>query len=494
MLFNSLHFLIFFPFVVVFYFIFPHRSRWILLLLSSYYFYMSWNPKYGFLLFGSTVITFLSGIFLEKANLIKDATLRKRRKKIYVALSFATNLAILFFFRYFNFAGESIEYLIHMSNLKWNIPDFKVLLPIGISFYTFQALSYTMDVYRGHKKSEKHFGKYALFVSFFPQLVAGPIEKSINLIPQFKNNIDFNYDRVKNGLLLMGWGFFKKIVIADRLALLVNTVYNRPLDFQGLELIIATVFFAFQIYCDFSAYSDIAIGAAKVMGIDLMTNFERPYFSKSIQEFWRRWHISLGGWFRDYLYFPLGGSRVAKIVKYRNIMIVFVISGLWHGASWNFVIWGFLHGIYQVTGIEFKSIKNKVANITRIDRNPFIHNLWKVFITFSLVNIAWIFFRANTFKDALYILSKIFVFNPEIIINGELYKMGLEKPDFILAIIVIVFLLMVQLLQRKMNIIVELSRRNIVLRWGLYFILIYSIIIFGVYGDNEANEFIYFKF
>ncbi|MGL6168515.1 MAG: MBOAT family O-acyltransferase, partial [Fusobacteriaceae bacterium] len=347
MLFNSLQFLIYFPIVVLLYFLLPFKFRWIWLLIASYFFYMNWNPKYAILMGTSTLVTYLSGILIEKSNSILEENQRNKMRKLWVFLSFGINLSILFFFKYFNFLGTNITYILSKIHIGVKIPNFDMLLPVGISFYTFQALSYTMDVYRGDVKAQKNLGKYALFVSFFPQLVAGPIERSTHLLAQIDKEYNFEYERVKNGLLLMLWGLFKKIVIADRLAVLVNTVYNNPTNYEGFVLIIASVFFAFQIYCDFSSYSDIAIGAANVMGYDLMKNFNRPYFSKSIGEFWRRWHISLGTWFRDYLYFPLGGSKVSKSKRYRNIMVVFLVSGLWHGASWNFIVWGGLHGIYQ---------------------------------------------------------------------------------------------------------------------------------------------------
>ena len=298
MQFNSIQFIIFFIFVIVFYFILSHKYRWILLLFSSYYFYMCWKPEYIFLILFSTIVDYYCGLKMEGAQ-------NRTYKKLFLTLSLFTNLSVLFAFKYLNFFSDSIRYILNEFNIFYNIPYFNVLLPVGISFYTFQTLSYTIDVYRGQKKAEKHLGIFALYVSFFPQLVAGPIERSTRLLPQFKKENSFDYLRFKNGLLLMLWGFFKKIVIADRLAVLVNTVYNNPIDYQGITLIIATIFFAFQIYCDFSAYSDIAIGASKIMGYDLMKNFNRPYFSKSIAEFWRRWHISSGSWFRDYLYFFL---------------------------------------------------------------------------------------------------------------------------------------------------------------------------------------------
>lgn len=486
MLFNSFHFLIFFPIVTLIYFIVPYKIRWIWLLITSYYFYMCWNPKYAILIATSTLITYLSGIFISNS---------KDKKKLWVALSFISNLSILFFFKYFDFAIENINIILNKLHITLITPSFDVLLPVGISFYTFQALSYTVDVYRGDVKPEKNLGKYALFVSFFPQLVAGPIETSKHLLEQFNHNYDFDYDRVKSGLLLMLWGFFQKLVIADRIAIVVNTVYNNYTNYSGFTLIIATVLFAFQIYCDFSSYSDIAIGCARVMGFELMKNFNKPYFSKSIAEFWRRWHISLGGWFRDYLYIPLGGSRHGKLKKYRNIMIVFLTSGLWHGAGWGFIVWGFLHGFYQVVGDLLKPAREYFIDKLNINRNGFFYRLSQIVIVFILVDFAWIFFRANTFSDAIGIIKNMFVFNPWILFDGSLYNLGLDQKDFIIGILAIFTLIIVSLLRRNIRLINLIGNQNIIARWVFYFTFLYSILIFGIYGPGyEAQQFIYFQF
>lgn len=486
MLFNSFHFLIFFPIVTLTYFIIPYKIRWMWLLITSYYFYMCWNPKYAILIATSTLITYLSGILISKS---------KNKKKLWVALSFISNLGILFFFKYFDFAIENINIILNKLNITLITPSFDVLLPVGISFYTFQALSYTVDVYRGDVNPEKNLGKYALFVSFFPQLVAGPIETSKHLLDQFNYNYDFDYDRAKSGLLLMLWGFFQKLVIADRIAIVVNTVYNNYTNYSGFILIVATVLFAFQIYCDFSSYSDIAIGCARVMGFELMQNFNRPYFSKSIAEFWRRWHISLGGWFRDYLYIPLGGSRHGKLKKYRNIMIVFLTSGLWHGAGWGFIIWGFLHGFYQVVGDLLKPTREYFIDKFNINKNGFWHRLCQIITVFILVDFAWIFFRANTFSDAIGIIKNMFVFNPWVLFDGSLYNLGLDQKDFIVGILAIFVLIIVSLLRRNTRLISLIGNQNIIVRWVFYFTFLYSILIFGIYGPGyEAQQFIYFQF
>ncbi|MGN0348852.1 MAG: MBOAT family O-acyltransferase [Roseburia sp.] len=334
MVFNSSSFLVFFPIVVLVYFVFPPKRQWIWLLVSSYYFYLSWNIKYGVLLLTTTIITWLGGMFLEQYKGVKWI------RQGCVGICLVVDLAILGIFKYQDFVLDSIIEIANRFGVSLSFDNrLDVLLPVGISFYTFQALGYVIDVYRG-EKAEHNFFRYALFLSFFPQLVAGPIERSKNLLGQLRQTHAFDYRRVKNGLLLMLWGLFQKMIIADRVALLVNTVYNNYGNYHGIFIVIATVFFAIQIYCDFGGYSDIAIGASQVMGIDLMQNFNKPYFAVSVKDFWQRWHISLTAWLRDYLYIPLGGNRKGKVRKYINTMIVFLTSGIWHGANWTYVIWG----------------------------------------------------------------------------------------------------------------------------------------------------------
>lgn len=340
MLFNSLEFLLSFPLVCLGYYVIPHRARYLFLLAFSYFFYMCWNPRYALLMFTSTAITFVSGLLIESANKVEDGKERVRRKNIYVALSFISNLAILFFFKYFDFAAATFIRILAVAGIQAQSPTFDIILPVGISFYTFQALSYTMDVYRKDIYAEHNFLKYALFVSFFPQLVAGPIERSKNLLIQINEKHEFDFARVRSGLLLMLYGYFQKVVLAEYLAIVVDSVYNTYTERTGFQLLIATICFAFQIYCDFGSYSNIAVGSARVMGFRLMENFNTPYFAVSVSDFWRRWHISLSTWFRDYLYIPLGGNRKGKVRKWMNLMVVFLVSGLWHGASWHFVIWG----------------------------------------------------------------------------------------------------------------------------------------------------------
>lgn len=341
MLFNSLQFVVFFPIIVLIYFIIPKRIKNVWLLISSYFFYMCWNAKYAVLLLLSTVVTYSSGLLLEYVKCADWTEKRKiSGKKLVVALSVFLNLGVLFYFKYFNFIMGILGRVLTIFQIELKSSALDILLPVGISFYTFQALSYTLDVYRGEIYAERNFGRYALFVSFFPQLVAGPIERSKNLLKQLSEPGRFNYDSIRNGLLIMLWGYFLKMVISDRCAVLVNQVYGNYEDYQGFQIILANIFFAIQIYCDFMGYSVIAKGAAEVLGYHLMDNFSQPYFALSVKEFWRRWHISLSSWLRDYLYIPLGGNHGSLCTKYRNIMITFLASGLWHGADVTFILWG----------------------------------------------------------------------------------------------------------------------------------------------------------
>jgi alginate O-acetyltransferase complex protein AlgI len=477
MLFNSIRFLIFFPIVVFLYFAISPKYRWVLLLAASYYFYMCWRVEYIILIILSTLIDYKAGIGIEDA---KDERTRKR----YLVLSLLINLGLLFFFKYFNFFGDSLNNLFSSINMNTTVPELKVLLPIGISFYTFQTLSYTIDVYKGKKKAERHLGIFAVYVSFFPQLVAGPIERSTHLMPQFKDVHEFKYRNVSDGLKLMLWGFFKKLVIADRAAILVNNVYNNPGNYQGFALWVATYLFAFQIFCDFSAYSDIARGASQVMGFDLMKNFRRPYFAHNIGEFWHNWHISLSTWFRDYVYIPLGGSRVSKMRYYLNIMIVFLTSGLWHGANWTFVFWGGLHGLYHIITHLFISLP--FGWLKKLHEKRIVRIL-EIIFTFHTVCFAWIFFRANSLADAFYIVSHLFS-GLKLEFNNS---WGLTTINMTMLVVAVFIMTAVQFMQRKVSIRAYLGRYPLMVRYLAYFGLIFLIFTMGLF---TKDEFIYFQF
>jgi D-alanyl-lipoteichoic acid acyltransferase DltB (MBOAT superfamily) len=442
---------------------------------------MSWKPEYAVLILLSTAVDYYAGIKMGDA---KD----KNEKKKYLFASFVFNLGLLFTFKYFNFFSDSFRLFVDQFSLQFDPIHLKLLLPVGISFYTFQSLSYTIDVYRERIKPERHFGIFALYVSFFPQLVAGPIERADNLLPQFRKKFDFDYKRITDGLKIMLWGFFLKVVIADRLGMAVEQAYGNPEQYSGLPLLLATYFFSFQIYCDFAGYSLIAIGSAQIMGYNLMDNFRRPYFSKSIAEFWKRWHISLSTWFRDYLYIPLGGNRVAKSRWLFNLFVVFLVSGLWHGANWNFVIWGGLHGIYLVGSIVTENIRNSFVKIIGLSKIPKVHSFVKIFITFHLVALGWIFFRTDNVADAWYIISHIFS-GAELSI--ERFYMGFSQAEFIVAILSIFFMESVHLMQEHIKIRKFFSERSIFFRYPVYIIILAVILLFGVF---EETDFIYFQF
>lgn len=498
MLFNSYHFLLFFPIIVLLYWLIPLRFRYIWLLAASYYFYMCWNAKYALLLFFSTAVTYTSGITI---NRIRNGNAEEKKKvklaKLCVAACFIINLGILGWFKYFDFIFGNLQKVFSATGITLNSPSFDIILPVGISFYTFQALSYTMDIYRGEIYAEKNFLKYALFVSFFPQLVAGPIERSKNLLKQVAVPHRFDYEKCREGFLLMLWGFFMKLIIADRAAVLVNIVYNNYTTYPGLYLVIATVLFAFQIYCDFGGYSTIAMGAAKILGFDLMENFNCPYFSKSVSEFWRRWHISLSSWFRDYLYIPLGGNRKGTVRKYFNMMVVFVTSGLWHGAQWSFIAWGGINGIFQVIGERLKPLRDALNKIFKLDRASLSHKLFKVVFTFILIDFTWIFFRANRFLDAFVIIkSMLTVHNWWILFDDSLFALGLDWKNFILLMGALLILLTADACKYKGIRIKEvILKQELWFRWLFYISAIVFILVFGIWGPGyDASMFIYFQF
>ena len=482
MLFNSLTFLVFFVVVTGLYFLLPHRFRWFLLLLASCFFYMFFKPVYILILFGTIIIDYYAGIKLEE---IQD----QKKKKFFLILSLIANIGVLVVFKYFNFINENISQVLVHVGVQNPIPFLKILLPIGLSFHTFQAMSYTIEVYRGNQKAERHFGIYALYVMFYPQLVAGPIERPQNIIHQFRIQHNFEYANVSAGLKLMLWGFFKKLVIADRLAIGVDEVYNHLDSYTGIALILATVFFSIQIYCDFSGYSDIAIGAAKIMGFTLMVNFNRPYASRSISEFWTRWHISLSSWFKDYLYIPLGGNRVKVSRLYFNLFIVFMISGLWHGASWTFIIWGALHGIYLITALVTKNIGLRISDFFKKLKLSFLVYAFNIGFVFALITFAWLFFRAKTTHDAFYVVKHLLDIH-SINMAKDIY-LNNGQDFFVTSIFVIFFMEVVQYINSNYRNLL-FKHPSVIVRWGFCISLIIMICVFGVYHND--SEFIYFQF
>lgn len=498
MLFNSFQFLVFFPVVLIVYYVIPNKIKYLWLLAASYYFYMCWNVKYALLILASTIVTYISGLLIDK---VRSSNKSEKKqiiiKKWVVAGSFIINIGILFYFKYINFTVNILAQVFRSVHIQLNAPVFDIILPVGISFYTFQALSYTMDVYRGEIYAEKNFFRYALFVSFFPQLVAGPIERSKNLLKQLAVAKKFDFEKARDGFLLMIWGYFLKVVLADRIAIFVNTVYGDYQTFNGVYIVVATVLFAVQIYCDFAGYSTIAMGAAEILGIDLMENFDAPYLSTSVADFWRRWHISLTSWFKDYLYIPLGGSRKGKIRKYLNKLIVFLVSGLWHGANLSFVIWGGLNGLYQIIGEILQPVRDKAVNILHLNRESIGHKAMKGFISFVLVDFAWIFFRASGYHESIGIVKSMFSYrNPWILMDGSLYTCGLDSKNFWLMILSIMVLLVADIFKRKgIKIRSVISQQDY---WCRYLVMIFAIcfiLIFGVWGSGyDAAGFIYFQF
>lgn len=497
MLLNSSEFLIFFPIVTLIYFIIPQKVKYIWLLIASYYFYMGWNPKYIVLLFTSTLITYLSGIFIDVVPEKYSIKNQVRFKKIVVALSFTLNLGILFYFKYINFAAGVLARVMAAAHINLVIPEVDVLLPVGISFFTFQALSYTVDVYRGDIYAEKNFLRYALYVSFFPQLVAGPIERSKNLLKQLARPFKFDFENVKEGLLRMLWGYFLKIVLADRIAIVVDTVFNAYTKYSGWYFIVATVLFAFQIYCDFAGYSTIAIGAAEIMGIRLMENFDAPYTATTVADFWRRWHISLTSWFRDYLYIPLGGNRKGKIRKNLNRMIVFLASGLWHGAGIHFVVWGGLNGLFQVIGEYLMPVRKRIIKLLGLHEESLGFKLYKSLLTFCLVDFAWIYFRADGFRTSNTIVKSILhADNPWILFDGSLYNLGLDEKNFRLMLLCIAVLIVADIL-KNMGICIRktILEQDYIFRWIVFVFAVFFILTFGIWGPGyDAANFIYFQF
>lgn len=496
MLFNSLKFLVFFPAVTFLYFVLPKKLRMYWLLVVSYVFYMGWNPRYVVLLFGSTVVTYASGLLLQR---IQDgASPRKTaEKKWVVAIACILNLGCLVYFKYVNFFLDTWVSLLGLFGLTVQARQFDILLPVGISFFTFQALGYTLDVYRGTLRAERNFFRYALFVSFFPQLVAGPIERSENLLSQLETPKPFDGNAAREGFLRMLWGYFLKIVLADRIALFVDTVYGDIGTYPGWFLIVATVLFGVQIYCDFGGYSTIAAGAAQILGMELMENFDAPYLSTSVAQFWRRWHISLTSWFKDYLYIPLGGSRKGKLRKSVNKMIVFLVSGLWHGADATFVLWGGLNGLYQVLGEWLEPVRTRICRTLGLRRETFGHRLMQGVVTFLLVDFSWIFFRAADFTQAKQVIASIFTAsNPWILFDGSLYGCGLDSKSFTLMLLSIGLLLFADICKRKgISLRQHILRQDGWFRWGLMAASVLGLLVFGKWGPGfDQASFIYFQF
>ena len=490
MIFNSIEFLIFLPIVFCLFWIFPKKYRYIVLLIASYFFYIYWNWKLIILILITTLVSYLCGIGIEKTD--------KKQLKITILVSgLVICFGILIFFKYFSFFYDAYQDILAIFTKKRNYSYFDIMLPVGISFYTFQTAAYFIDVYKGKIKAEKHIGYYALFVSFFPQLVAGPIERSQDLLPQLKNSYSMNDIDYSSAFRYMLLGFFKKIAIADVIGIVVNNVYGNIADSTGLSILISTVLFAFQIYCDFSGYSDIAVGCAKLFGVNLTENFNHPYQSNSIKDFWERWHISLSRWLRDYIYFPLGGSRVRKIRWVLNIMIVFFVSGLWHGANYTFIIWGLLNGLFYVIGVLTLSYRNKLLTKMKINPSGRFVKVMRLIFTFLIVDFCWIFFRANTIGDVGLAISKIFS-NYSFTKDYFVSSFSQMSMTYLLAIYIVVVLVALFFLENiKTHNFKKLSSfKYSTLRYLTYFCVTAFIVGSWVYlqASNVGSSFIYFQF
>lgn len=483
MLFNSYQYLLFFPIVVMLYYAFPFRWRWALLLAASYYFYMCWRVEYIFLIIASTLIDYYAGIMMGKTDV-------KTKRKKYLVLSIIVNLSLLFSFKYLNFFTASLNEAFNYFNIFHDIPLFNVLLPVGISFYTFQTLSYTIDVYRGRTKPEYHLGKFALYVSFFPQLVAGPIERSYRLLPQFYERKSLDPGKIVSGLKLMLWGFIKKVVIADRLGIFASNVFSNPSAYEGLQIYVASAFMLVQIYADFSGYTDIARGSARIMGYDLMENFNRPFIAKSISEFWSRWHISLTTWFRDYLFYSFPIKKNRKIIRWKwhfYLIITFVLIGLWHGANWTFFIFGLLQGIFITFAHISKKYRSKINVWIGLNRSDNFINHLNIIVVFALMCLSVIFFAAKSIKDAGILISNAWQLQH----TPRMLKILFKNHNVLIGLSLIIFLLVIEHLHAKYNLMKIFNRQHIVFRWAVYLIAVFFILIFGVYS-HEA--FIYFQF
>ena len=482
MLFNSLPFLIFFPCIFVLYYALPFRFRKYMLLIASYYFYMCWKPEFIVLILFSTLVDYFCGLGMVRYP---------GRKKWLLAVSLAMNLGLLFFFKYLNFFGETLTALCRAVSIPFSAPTLSIILPVGISFYTFQTLSYTLDVYRGKLEPERDFVTFALFVSFFPQLVAGPIEKAADLLPQLKEEHPFSYENATWGAKLMAWGFFKKMVVADQLAvLIVDPVYQNLGKYEGGALVLATCAFAFQIYCDFGGYSDIARGAARMMGVDLMVNFKSPYFfSHSIGNYWQRNHVSLSRWFTEYVYIPLGGSRKGRVKQYWFTTVTFFLSGLWHGAEWSFVVWGLLQAVYLNLERAFHRGKEP-------PKSPPLH-LLAIVTTFALSCFSLIFFRAANIGEALYVVRHLLwgIGSPGLYVKTALAALnpGMIETAVLAGALLLLFLF--DLADERTDAIAMVSRWPVAIRWCCYLGLVMIVLVFGVYGPGyDVKAFTYFQF
>jgi alginate O-acetyltransferase complex protein AlgI len=479
-LFNSFQFLIFFIFVWVLVLVTRGTVRRVIILIASYYFYMCWSTRYIWVIWGITLLDYVAGLEIEKAE-------KPSLRRFYLYLSLFCNIGLLVFFKYFNFLTGSVGSGARLFGIHYDPPLMSILLPVGLSFHTFQAMSYTIEVYRRKVPAEKNLLQYALYVAFFPQMVAGPIERPSELLPQFHREPRITLAGVQSGLVQAAWGLFKKIVIADNVADFVKLVYGTPRQYNGTAFMLATTLFALQIYCDFSGYTDMALGLARMMGYDLRINFRQPYFSRSVGEFWHRWHISLSTWFRDYVYIPLGGNRVRLPRYYFNVLVTFAISGLWHGANWTFVVWGFLHGFYLIAAQVIGPYAARVSRALHLDHLPRLVNAARMLVTFGVVTFAWIFFRANNLGDAWYIARHLLSwhFDPSMLMSSGFTR---ATAPFLLLFAIAMFVVEWWIAHPAQT---PKAWSSPAFRALAYNVCVYCTIFFGFFGHRD---FIYFQF
>jgi len=487
LVFNSLEFLLFFPILFILYYLLSYRLRGLVLLFGSYFFYAYWKPVYIFLILFSTFIDF----FIAK----KIELTTGNEKKKWLMLSLAGNLGVLFFFKYSNFFIENLNWFLAIFDIS-QLKSLSIELPLGISFYTFQTMSYSIDVYQKRMPSEKSFLRFALYVSFFPQLVAGPIERASSIIPQLKKKVSLDYDRITDGLKIMFTGLFKKIVIADSLSIIVTHVFSQAYDYHGLVFIFALFLFRYQVFCDFSGYSDIAVGAAKVFGINLTQNFKRPFAATSVRDFWKRWHITMGGWFKDYVFFPLNKNHIGKKkFIYFNTLLTFLLIGLWHGPKWTFIVWGGLHGLLLILDRHTESIREKLSLNWGLNKHPILLRCFQIFITFSIMSLISVFFRADSMDAAFHILTEIFSFGQTDYLRLKEMRALMEYEqhfwEFALVIVSIIVMEVIHYYQSKNNLLEKIKNTPIYIRWGLYPTACLILILVGKF---YAKEFVYFQF
>ena len=489
MLFNSLNFALFLPIVFLLYWFATNsnlKRQNLLLLFSSYFFYACWDYRFLFLLIFSTLLDYFTGLKINSSS-------SKQVKKFWFLLSVLINLGFLGVFKYFNFFAESFSSALSLLGIEANFWTLKVILPVGISFYTFHGLSYVIDIYNGKIKAEKNFVEYAVFVSFFPLLVAGPIERATHLLPQIQRQRTFSFSKAVDGLQQILWGLFKKIVIADSCAGFANLIFNNSDTYSGAVLLLGALFFTFQIYCDFSGYSDIALGTARLFGIELLRNFSFPYFSRDIAEFWRRWHISLSTWFRDYLYIPLGGSKGGTLLKVRNTFIIFIVSGFWHGANWTFIMWGFLNALYIMPSILFNTNRNNLDTVAQGKLLPTGKELFQMFVTFNATVLAWIFFRAENIGHAWRYVTSLVRGLFSLSDNMKMIQFLKTEIGFVIPLLIVIFMI-IEWFGREHQYAIQNWSNYFPkpIRWGLYYVLLLLIFYYG--GSGTEQEFIYFQF